>query len=281
MNNFFVITNKSKDVNLDITGEVISFINKHDKVCTGSACTDTCCNATDYDLIKKQISSETECIIVLGGDGTILRTARYLYELNIPFLGVNLGHLGYLTEGNESNLESLLSKVFEDDYVLEDRMLISGTNEAGDKCIALNDITLARNNSLKMFDFNLYVNGSMLYSYTADGIVISTPTGSTAYNLSLGGPIVEPTAKLFLITPIAPHSLNNRSLVLSADDEIELELLGSNKGETIEFLIYFDGDSYVKVKPGERVKIVSEPSSVKLVRLSSQSFLETLKEKMQ
>ena len=171
------------------------------------------------------------------------------------FLGINLGTLGYLTEG--------------------DPELIG-------EHVALNDLTVNRQKMLRVFNFKLYVNGKFLYMYKADGIVISTPTGSTAYNLSCGGPIVEPTAKLFVVTPIAPHSLNNRSLILSSTDQIELEIIGSEKdlASEVQYVTYFDGDASISMEPGCRIQIRRAPQVTRIVKMSEQSFLETLRIKM-
>ena len=193
---------------------------------------------------------------------------------NLPFLGINLGHLGYLTEGDRSSIPSILERVIADEYIEEERMMLLGSvkrtnGEVVCRDVALNDITITRSRSLRVIKFKLYVNGEFLYLYTADGIVVSTPTGSTAYNLSCGGPVVEPTAKLFLVTPIAPHSLNNRSLILSADDKIELE-----------YICGYDSDTSVILYPGDRIEIVRAPQVTRILKLSKISFLETLRTKM-
>lgn len=284
MKKFFIITNESKDPDKKVTKEVIDFIESSGNIVTGNAISLSDKDSGGYLELAKTISKDTECIIVLGGDGTMLRAARHLYTLDIPFIGINLGHLGYLTEGRERDIENIFDKVFRDEFEIEERMLISGHKEGQDapsqKQIALNDITLTRNNSLKIISFNLYVNGALLYTYRADGIVVSTPTGSTAYNLSLGGPIATPTSRLILITPIAPHSLNNRSLVLSPNDKLEIELVGCESDKPIEYLVFYDGDESFNINPGDRIRVEAEDKVVKLLRLSPESFLKTLKEKM-
>ncbi len=288
MDRFFIITNETRDPDLRLTREIEAFITDKGKCCTGIMCALPQDDAKAAEELRKSIPSDTECIIVLGGDGTLLRAARNLFMKNIPFLGINTGHLGYLTEGSGSTAQSLLEKVFADEFIIEERMLIrgdivnaDGSSECG--CVfALNDITLNRNNSLKIIEFNLYVNGELLYNYSADGIIISTPTGSTAYNLSCGGPVAIPTSRLIIVTPIAPHSLNNRSLVLSADDRIEIEIVGSGKDPDglVGYVVYFDGDADYHPLPGSRLRAEAADQVVKLVRLSRRSFLQTLKAKM-
>ncbi|MBQ7246615.1 MAG: NAD(+)/NADH kinase [Lachnospiraceae bacterium] len=288
MNRFFIITNESRDPDLKLTREIEQHIRSCGKICVGQFCSLPQDDEEAAAGLRASIPDETDCIIVLGGDGTLLRAARNLFMKNIPFLGINTGHLGYLTEGSGNTAEKLLDKVFADEFVIEDRMLIGGeiTDRSGEastgRIYALNDITLNRNNSLKIIEFNLYVNDELLYNYSADGIIISTPTGSTAYNLSCGGPVAIPTSRLIIVTPIAPHSLNNRSLVLSADDRIEVEIVGSGKDPDglIGYVVYFDGDADYRPAPGCRLRVEAVDRVVRLVRLSRQSFLQTLKAKM-
>ncbi len=286
MNHFYIITNESKDKDYSTTRMICNYLMKRGKTCyvrprsSGEI-------SSNSQTRPEEIPADVDCVIVLGGDGTLLRAARNLVDLNVPFLGINLGTLGYLTEGDKNSISDILERVIAREYIMEERMMLQGTilSPQGEKLsedVALNDLTVNRSRSLRVFRFKLYVNGEFLYLYTADGIIISTPTGSTAYNLSCGGPVVEPTAKLFLVTPIAPHSLNNRSLILSATDTIELEILGSEKdleGE-VEYVSYFDGDSVQRLEPGSRIVIKKAPQVTKILKLSSQSFLETLRIKM-
>ena len=287
MNHFFIITNETKDINWEVTRRIQNFLHKKGKTCIMRPDLAGAERTHERMTYAEDIPAETDCVIVLGGDGTLLRAARNLVNLNLPFLGINLGHLGYLTEGDRSSVVDILDRVIADEYIIENRMMLKGRIKRPDGTIvnedvALNDITINRSRSLRIIKFKLYVNGEFLYLYTADGIVISTPTGSTAYNLSCGGPVVEPTAKLFLITPIAPHSLNNRSLILSSEDRIEIELIGSEKDpdSQVEYVVYFDGDSVVPLYPGDRIEIVRAPQETQILKLSTMSFLETLRIKM-
>ncbi|MBQ0025875.1 MAG: NAD(+)/NADH kinase [Lachnospiraceae bacterium] len=286
MKNFFIFTNESKDPDMKITGEVVRVIDELGAKITGKACGQPQEDVAGLRNSFAKVASDTDCVIVLGGDGTLLRVARILNDFDVPILGINLGHLGYLTEGTGTGLKAVIESVTKDEYIIEERMMLTSRvryadGSYSDSRIALNDVTLNRNISLRTIKFNLRVNGQILYDYVADGIIVSTPTGSTAYNLSCGGPIVEPTAKLFLITPIAPHSLNNRSLVLSSSDVIEIEIVGAmNDPDGIEYIAYADGDSTIKLCPGDSVEIKCATQVTRLVRLSKLSFLQTLKEKM-
>lgn len=287
MKNFFIITNKSKDINMETTRQIKNFLHKRGLTCRMRPEIPAEVDDESSRTLERDIPADTECVIVLGGDGTLLRASRNLVNLNLPFLGINLGHLGYLTEGDRNSIPDILDRVIADEYYLEERMMLQGRVKRRDGSytrtdVALNDITITRSRSLRVIKFKLYVNGEFLYLYTADGIVVSTPTGSTAYNLSCGGPVVEPTANLFLVTPIAPHSLNNRSLILSADDTIELELLGSEKDpeSQVEYICGYDSDTSVPLYPGDRIEIVRAPQVTKILKLSTLSFLETLRIKM-
>lgn len=288
MDKYLIVTNESRDPGLVTTHRIMDYL--HKKGCA-------CWSANEYmnqdasrntGELDEALTGDAECVIVLGGDGTLLRAARKMVSKDIPFLGINSGHLGYLTEGDKSKAEDILDRVIADEYFVEERMMLSGRIVAPDghtkaEGIALNDITLNRCRYLRIIKFKLYVNGEFLYYYTADGIIVSTPTGSTAYSLSCGGPVVEPTAKLFVITPIAPHSLNNRSLILSSNDRLELELIGAGSydpGETTGYVSYFDGEDPASLQPGDRIEIVKSDRVARIVKLSRQSFLETIRIRM-
>lgn len=267
MNKFYVITNKSKDVLLEITKRIKEYIETRGKECV---------------LAENGLSlpKDTDCVLVLGGDGTLIRAARELHSYDVPMLGINMGTLGYLTEVEVQNIESAIDQLLSDKPVVEARMMLKGILNNRLEDIALNDIVLTRLGSLRVIRFNLYVNGELLNSYQADGIIISTPTGSTAYNLSAGGPIVAPTASMIVITPICSHALNTSSIVLSADDEIVLEMGQGRDGEIEEAGISFDGDRNIEVHTGDRIVIQKAEETTKLLKLSKVSFLETLRKKM-
>lgn len=232
---------------------------------------------TDREAIPDWI----ECAIVLGGDGTLIQAARDLAGSNIPLLGVNMGTLGYLAQiGREEDILPALDELIADRYGLEQRIMLKGTVISDGKVvaedIALNDIVLSRMGR-NMICFNLSIDGEFLNDYSADGIIAATPTGSTAYNLSAGGPIAVPDSEMILLTPICPHTLNSRSVVLAPDRVIELEITG--RGETGKFLS-FDGDTQVNLKNGDLVRIERSETVTTLVRLKKVSFLENLRDRM-
>ncbi len=269
MKTFYIITNNSKDPLYDFTNEI--------KICIEEAggC-GIIANEVDGGY---EIPENVDCIVTLGGDGTLIRAAGELHEYDIPFIGVNLGTLGYLTEIERENLKADICQLVYGETLVEERMMVCG--ESGDiKEVALNDVVVTREGSLRTIRFQIYVNGAYLHSYKADGMIISTPTGSTGYSMSAGGPIVEPTASLFIVTPICPHSLNSRSIVLSAEDEIEIVLGGGREGTLEEASVSFDGGTAFTIKTGDKVKVTKADKRMKLMKLSSVSFLDTLSKKM-
>lgn len=267
MDKFYVITNKSKDVTLEITKRIKEYLESKGK---------TCVLSEDGLSLPK----DTDCVLVLGGDGTLIRAARELHSFDVPILGINMGTLGYLTEVEVQNMEASLDLLLDGNPMVEERMMLKGTVNGQLEDIALNDIVLTRLGSLRIIRFHIYVNGELLNTYQADGVIISTPTGSTGYNLSAGGPIVEPTASMIVITPICSHALNTSSIVLSAEDEIVLEVAQSRDGEIEEAGVSFDGDRNMKVHTGDRILIQKAEKTTKLLKLSKVSFLETLRKKM-
>lgn len=230
---------------------------------------------------REAVPGWIECAIVLGGDGTLIQAARDLAGSNIPLLGVNMGTLGYLAQiGREEDILPALDELIADHYGLEQRIMLKGTVISDGRVIAediaLSDIVLSRM-GLNMLRFNLSIDGEFLNDYSADGIIAATPTGSTAYNLSAGGPIAVPDSEMILLTPICPHTLNSRSVVLAPDRVIELEITG--RGETGKFLS-FDGDTQVNLKNGDLVRIERSETVTTLIRLKKVSFLENLRDRM-
>lgn len=267
MKQFYVITNKTKDKTLEITGQIKEYIESNGGIC--------------YLATQGQdIPQGTECILVLGGDGTLIRAARELRDKDIPLMGINMGTLGYLTEAEIANLKESIDHLMTGETHIEARMMLKGYVNDEMEDVALNDIVLTRLGSLRIIRFNIYVNGELLNTYHADGMIVSTPTGTTAYNLSAGGPIVEPTAKMIVVTPICSHALNSSSIVLSAEDEIVLEMC-EGRDEDVEYAsVSFDGERNVEIRTGDRITIRKAKETTKLLKLSKVSFLETLRKKM-
>ena len=224
-------------------------------------------------------------MIVMGGDGTLLQAARDVVSRQIPLLGINLGTLGYLAEIDRDSIEPALNHLIADAYTIERRMMLSGKVYHRGKMVAedvaLNDIVIGREGPLRVIRFNNYVNGEFLNSYTADGIIISTATGSTGYSLSAGGPIVSPETNIMIMTPVAPHTLNTRSIIFPAEDEITVEVTeGAQKNGEGKAVASFDGDTNISMNVGDRIVIKRSVSDTKIIKISNISFLEVLRTKM-
>lgn len=266
MKNFYVVTNQIKDKSLEMTYRIKNYIENN-----GGRCV--------LETEMKELPPGTECILVLGGDGTLIRAAREMRFYNVPLLGVNMGTLGYLAEIEVENIEIALDRLLNEKPMVEERMMLKGILSDHTE-VALNDIVLTRYGALRIIQFNVYVNGELLNSYQADGMIVSTPTGSTAYNLSAGGPILEPTASMIVITPICSHALNTNSIVLSADDEIILEIGEGRDGGREKAEVSFDGENGIEMYTGDRITIRKAEDTTKLLKLSKVSFLEILRKKM-
>lgn len=283
MKHFLIIANTYKDVEGKLSGELASYIEKKGGTChcffsTGESEKEAAPKASE-------IPKETDCVLVLGGDGTLIRAAARLVDSKLPLIGVNLGTLGYLCELEESNVFAAIDQLMADAYMIESRMMLSGygikDGEEVGAGIALNDIVIHRTGALSVVSLIVYVNGEYLHTFRADGMILSTPTGSTGYNMSAGGPIVDPKAQMILITPINAHNLNARSIVVGAEDEVVVEIgkRRSQKDETVE--VSFDGDNAVKLKVGDRFTIRKAKDTAYICKLSNKSFLEILSKKMQ
>lgn len=277
MNNFLIIANKQKDINLEITEQIKHHITRMSAVCNV------------YDQYNRNVTSidipeGTQCILVIGGDGTILAAARMLVGNTIPLLGINLGTLGFLADVNLADLSKTLDLLLKDQYQVENRiMLTAEVYKQGEKAatyIALNDFNINRCGASRVIGLKVGINGSTIDCYRADGVIVCTPTGSTGYNLSAGGPIINPTCKNFVITPICPHSLTARSIVLAKEDvvTVEVEQIRSNIKE--EAIISFDGREGLSIVPGDQVKIYKSQEVTPFIKATEVSFVQILKEKL-
>lgn len=283
MKHFLVIVNSFKDVELRLTKQIKQYI--EDK---GGSCIYYVSAGEEMNTAAprgEEIPQDIECVMVLGGDGTLIRAATRLIGKKLPVIGVNMGTLGYLCELEECNVFDAIDQMMNGIYMIEKRMMLNGYEiKGGEKVaerVAFNDVVIHRTGALSVVNLIVSVNGEYLNMFHADGIIISTPTGSTGYNMSAGGPIVDPKAHMILITPINAHNLNSRSIVVEADDEITIEIgkRRSQKDETVE--VSFDGDNAVKLEVGDKIVVRKASDTVKICKLSKKSFLEILRKKMQ
>lgn len=275
MKHFHIITNEIKDKDLSISTKLQAIIEKH-----GGSSKVFLCNK---DGIEKQ-KSNADFVLVLGGDGTLLSVAREVAGTRMPVLGINLGTLGFLAEVEPNRMEEAIERLMNGDYLIEERMMLDATVVHDGKetvlSSALNDVTLTRCGSLQMIRYSIYVNGKLLCNMGADGVIVATPTGSTGYNMSAGGPIAEPGAKLLMLTPVCAHTLNSRSVILRSDDVVEIVIGTANDGSVLTVEAASDGHEKVMMSTGDTLRIRKSDKTTVIVKLDERSFLEALQRKM-
>ena len=283
MKHFFVVGNNCKEGQQYWMNQIKNYVVEKGGTCASSQL--DCFSDLKREGYQKQIPIETECLIVLGGDGTLIRCAAAVMGMNIPLIGMNLGTMGYLCDIDECNLYESLDQLFRDDYFIEERMMLTGYSmkeqQPSIQATALNDIVIYRYGDLRVVDYHLYVNGELLNTYTADGMIISTPTGSTGYSMSCGGPIVDPAANMIVITPISPHTWGTRSIVLNSEDVIVIEVGERHKGVHEMIKASYDGDYAEELHVGDKIKIEKSKINTKLVKLKRMSFVDNIRKKMQ
>ncbi|MBW1657087.1 NAD kinase [Flavobacterium quisquiliarum] len=243
----------------------------------------------EKQLVKKEyktfspstaLDNSFEMLISIGGDGTILRAAAFVRNSGVPLLGINAGRLGFLAKVQKENIDILLQYVIDQNYTTSERTLLGLTaepqNEAFEELnFAMNEVTVSRKDTTSMITVETYLNNEYLNSYWADGLIISTPTGSTGYSLSCGGPILTPDVKSLVITPIAPHNLTARPLVIPDDTEITLRVTGRED----QYLVSLDS-RISSVKNESILKIKKTDYKIKMVEIPGETFLKTLRNKL-
>ena len=284
MNGFYVITNRQKESAGEKAEFIKNYLEDRGKVCYLQS-DDAYAGPDDPRYTDAgSIPKDVECIIALGGDGTLLHASRDLVDTSLPLLGINLGTLGYLAEIECSGIAPTLDRLIADDYFIEDRMMLQGTvvTASGEvkQDIALNDIVISRRGRLRVVDFNVYVDDVFLCSYRADGIIVSTPTGSTGYSLSAGGPIVSPDASLILLTAIAPHTLISRTIVLPDHVAVSVEIVNAIDLEEGGAEASFDGDTFLVPQSGGRIVISRSEKKTHFIKMNHTSFVKNLREKL-
>lgn len=229
-----------------------------------------------YENLDRDLSF----FFTVGGDGTFLRSITFIRDLNIPVIGINTGRLGFLATIQKENIDSAFQKIVSGQFIIDDRSLLSvqttdyidGFNDLN---FALNEITITRKNTASMIKVNATLDNEFLTTYWSDGLIISTPTGSTGYSLSCGGPIISPNSKNIVLTPIAPHSLAVRPLVIPEQTDIKLHI----DSRAVEILLTLDSRMYT-LSNNSTVHIKKCPFSIKTVQLNDQTFIKTLREKL-
>ncbi|MBM3207232.1 MAG: NAD(+)/NADH kinase [Chlamydiae bacterium] len=226
--------------------------------------------------LSEYLDKKIDFIISMGGDGTILRIAHKYETLDIPILGINLGHLGFMADVPLTDIYPSLQDLLSGAYKIHERLIIHGESPRGDSCFAVNDIVVHRGQNPSLVEIAIHVDGMYLNTFEADGIIISTPNGSTAYSLAAGGPILSPDLEAIVITPISPHTISNRPIVLMPNQEIQIQY--SSEYDPIE--IRADGLEKFELNTGEVFKIVRAPRKFKLVSLYRRDYFSTLRTKL-
>ncbi len=238
--------------------------------------------SVDYKTYNNHsdLDSSFDFMFTLGGDGTVLRSIMYLRDSNIPVIGVNIGRLGFLATVNKEEISEVIESLYNKNYTIKERSLLTvktepEINEIDEFNYALNEITISRKNTTSMITIETYVDDEYLTSYWADGLIIATPTGSTGYSLSCGGPVISPQAKNFILTPIAPHNLNARPLVIPDDTKLKMKVHGREN----TFFISLDS-RIATIDSKTEIFIEKAPFTIKMIELNNQTFIQTLRKKL-
>lgn len=227
------------------------------------------------------LAAASDVIAVLGGDGTMLNAAAKLGGTEKPVAGINIGTLGFLTSCTDDEVEAFAEAMLTGRYGTSHRTLlcakVSGVDGSESEFLALNEIVLARGQTGRLVSLSAYIDGDLLNRYRADGLIVATPTGSTAYSLSAGGPLISPSAGVFVVTPICPHTLSQRSLVVGDDSVIELT---PENADEAPMLFTVDGRDCLSIQPGDRIEVRKADRALNLLRLPGHSFYGALRQKL-
>ncbi len=276
MNNFLILANTDKDIDLSLSKKISEYLSG--KGAKATIISDV--NEHYEDLrVKEELVKGVQAAIVLGGDGTMLRAAHSIGMYDIPYIGINLGTLGFLTEIEESNVYEALDRLINDDFVIEKRMMVEG-NVKDRTFHSLNDVVITRAGFSRIIGLKIYVNNQLLDTYEADGVIVATPTGSTGYNMSAGGPIVSPKASAIVVTPISPHSLTSKSVVFDSTEEIRIEIMKKRKTQDTEAIVSFDGSNSIELAAGDVVNVKLSARSIKLIKMYDVNFYSVLRDKI-
>jgi NAD+ kinase len=231
------------------------------------------------ELSKTEFNNTIEFLIVVGGDGTFLRGSRQIFGWEIPILGVNMGKLGFLTEVEKDNVFEALKNIIDGKYFLEKRMLLAADVIRNEKVVksfmALNDFVINKGAFSRLIGISMYIGGEYFRDYSSDGVIIATPTGSTAYSLSAGGPIVFPGMDVSIITPICPHSLSARPMVIPPEKDVEITLCSPR----IKSMLTIDGQNGFELENGDRIIIKKAESRLNFVKFSKEGFFGRIRDK--
>lgn len=236
-------------------------------------------------LNEKQVPDEnSEFALVLGGDGTMLRACKKLYDKDIAMLGINFGNLGYLTECNPDNAIDAIDKLTQGEYTIENRIMLKGEVVRNDKVVyefsALNEVAFFRASLLKAFTLEIFINQMLTQTVVGDGLIVATPTGSTSYNLSAGGPVLTPNADNMVLTAVSPIYYPRSSLVINGSDKLEIKIGINSITKTGSPSIQIDGDDFFEIYNGDIIKIEKHSKKVKTIKITNNNFYQVLSKKL-
>ncbi|HXB21026.1 MAG TPA: NAD(+)/NADH kinase [Candidatus Solibacter sp.] len=275
-----IISKQGKPEMGKLVQEVVLWLRKHGYVVTVDAVTSQFCENAEVVEREGLVEKRPDFVIVLGGDGTLLSTARSAARADIPILGVNLGSLGFLTEVKQDEIEQALEAIDAGRCEVTLRSMIHCQLRRGGDCVAgydaLNDVVVNQSSLARLADFDVRVNGVFVSNYKADGLIVSTPTGSTAYSLAAGGPVLSPDVPAFVITPVASHALTNRSLVVQDTAVIEIRMRVSREAAYLTI----DGQEGMPLGDGDIIQCRKSEFKVKLLKLAERSFFDVLRMKL-
>jgi len=275
-----IISRPRKDEAALVVPQLVQWLEAHKVAVYHDAETSAAAGSKQREKPREELPGLADVLIVLGGDGTLLAAARMLGERDVPILPVNLGGLGFLTSVQLAEMYPILEQVVAGESRISERTLLEAELIRGGKTVerqrAMNDAVINKGALARIIDMDLHIDGGYVCSYKADGLILSTPTGSTAYSLSAGGPIIYPTVEAFVVTPICPHSLTNRPLVIPDTVRVEVETRGS---EEPAFLT-LDGQIGFELKAGDRVAVTKAPKKLRLVRPARRTYFEILRNKL-
>jgi NAD+ kinase len=275
-----IIPNLQKASSLDVTRQLIEWLEKSGAKVLLNEITASEVERSDLAERPVEIYKNSDFIIVLGGDGTLLSVARQVIWHQTPILGINLGHFGFLTELETENMYEGLERIRGGDYRVESRMMLEAVvvkdNMINDSFAALNDIVISKGSFSRIIRLKTYINQSYVETYSADGIIISSPTGSTAYSLSAGGPILSPDLAGMVITPISPHTMNSRSIVISQKEEVKVELVEDKN----DVMLTVDGQQGYRLNAGDIVIVRKAEFTANMIKLRDKNFYDVLRTKL-
>ena len=284
MRNFLIVSNTTKDPDGNCAQTVRRMLDNNGCRCTGCVYSTADGSGKCFYIDPAGVPDDTEAVLALGGDGTLIHVLKEMQGSGIPVYGINFGTLGFLTEVGPDEFEDALSLIIQDKYHITNQIMLEShvirEGRVIGQGLSLNDVTVNRSLSTSIANFNVCVDGVFLNEYASDGIIIATPTGSTGYNLSAGGPVVQPTAEIILVTPLAAHTLNSRSIVFPASVTVDLELSRTSREKPVFAYAGFDGEDVIRIEEGDRISIKMAPERAKLLRTKKTSFIETIGKKM-